>query len=158
MAISPTDPPAPYLPCPFNAKDIDQMNLRGLRRRAPLLGDTPPTIMCVKKEDATPRIKRGDPLQLVLGDWIKVIVPVVAAHDEKKETVPIRHGDTRAIVNVRSIKPAEWTACKEKGTVILAGYAETWWIKQGRELPACSKEKSICEALRSVSTCNPVNV
>jgi len=61
-----------------------------------------------KEENAMPPIKRGDPLLLVLGDWIKVMVPVVAMNCEKYGTVPIRHEETWAIVNVRNVKPADW--------------------------------------------------
>ena len=56
-----------------------------------------------------PPIKRGDPLLLVLGDLVHVIVLVVAMNNEKYATVPVRHGETWTIVNTRNVKPADWT-------------------------------------------------
>ncbi len=44
-----------------------------------------------------PPIKRGDPLLLVLGDLVHVIVPVVAMNNEKYATVPVRQGETWTI-------------------------------------------------------------
>ncbi|MGO9111379.1 MAG: hypothetical protein ACLP9L_19300 [Thermoguttaceae bacterium] len=80
------------------------MNTTTFRRIEQLAGQSAAWDNEQMEGNAMPPIKRGDPLLLVLGDWIHVIVPVVAENREKYATVPIRHvGGTRAVVSTRKV-------------------------------------------------------